>query len=374
MDVISLTQKLIAFDTVNPPGNEAPAAEFAGELLAAGGFSVALAGFGENRKHLIAEKGIPKGGKPVVLSGHFDVVPLGSGKWKEDPFNSHIKGDKLYGRGSSDMKGGLAAMMVAVSEISEDLFPECGVRLVFTAGEELGCQGAADLVTNHDGLGQASAIIIGEPTANIPAAGHKGAVYLEASASGKTAHSSMPELGVNAVYKAARAVLKAEKFSFNAEKDALLGYPTINVGKFNGGLNLNSVPDHAEFTIDLRTTSRVDHGRIIDRLGEELGKDITLKVNVNLPAVYTARDDEFVQMACRICESEGVRHSGPAALPYLTDGSVLQSFYRGVPTIILGPGYPEMAHRTDEFCDVSKILQAVEIYRKILISWKNPSG
>ena len=263
-------------------------------------------------------------------------------------------------------------MIAAVENIPEGSFPEEGVRLIFTAGEELGCHGAAELARTFDGLGKAGAIVIGEPTANVPAVGHKGAVFLEAVARGKTAHSSMPHLGENAIYKAARAVLNAENFNFKTKEDLLHGYPTINVGKFKGGLNLNSVPDYAEFTIDLRTTSEVDHDQVIERLQKELGDDITLKVTVNLPAVSTPGNNKFVQLACEVCISEGVRFDGPAALPYLTDGSVLQSFYGGVPTIILGPGYPEMAHRIDEYCDISKLLQAAEIYRNILVKWNNP--
>ena len=101
------------------------------------------------------------------------------------------------------------------------------------------------MVKNYNLAKRASAIIIGEPTGNIPAIGHKGAIYLNAVALGKTAHSSMPELGINAIYKAAQAISKIEAFRFDSEKDALLGFPTINVGKINGGMNINSVPDRA---------------------------------------------------------------------------------------------------------------------------------
>lgn len=370
MDVIALTKKLISFNTINPPGNEAPLGEFIGSILEKNGFKVRYPGFGENRIHVIAEKGVGEKGKPIVLSGHLDTVPLGSINWRYDPLKGIEDGDKLYGRGSSDMKSGLAAMIVAACDVSHDQMPPDGIRLLFTAGEELGCQGVQDLVKNDNGLGEASAVLIGEPTGNTPANGHKGAIYLDAVTRGKTAHSSMPDLGINAIYKAARAISKLEKFRFSIPEDNLLGYPTLNVGRMSGGLNLNSVPDHAEFTIDIRTTSRVDHSELLERLGEELGDDVTLTKNVDLGPVNTGRDDPFVRLVSGICKEAGVDKPEPVSLPYLTDGSVLQKYYSQVPTIIIGPGQAEMAHKTDEFCYISKIRQAVTIYRNIIINWK----
>jgi succinyl-diaminopimelate desuccinylase len=371
MDVISLTSKLISFNTINPPGNETQMAEFIGEILANNGFTVGYFEFGENRKHLIAEKGHSSSGKPLVLSGHFDTVPLGTQHWRHNPFVSEIVGNRIFGRGSSDMKSGLAAMICAAIELPVELIPNDGIRLILSAGEELGCQGIQQLVNNYHKLGNASAIIIGEPTGNIPAIAHKGAIYLNAVTSGKTAHSSMPEMGINAIYMAARSISKIEEFRFNARKDILLGFPSINVGKINGGMNINSVPDHAEFTIDIRTTTSVDHDKIVERLSDELGKDIVFEKLVDLHPVYTPENEPFVQLVYKICKSEGVIEPLPLALPFVTDGSVLQKYYNQAPTIILGPGQPEMAHQTDEFCYISKIEQAVNIYNNIILNWRN---
>jgi succinyl-diaminopimelate desuccinylase len=371
MDVISLTRELISFNTINPPGDEALAARFVGKILADNGFNVTYPEFRENRLHMIAEKGVPANGRPLILSGHFDVVPLGSKQWSRDPFKSVIEGDRLYGRGSSDMKSGLAAMVCAAIDVPAGKLPENGIRLIFTAGEELGCEGARDLVQKYNNLGLAGAAIIGEPTDNIPGTGHKGAIFLNATASGKTVHASMPELGINAVYKAAAAVLKIEKFRFDAPEDELLGFPSIMVGKLNGGLNSNSVPDHAEFTIDIRTTANVIHSEIIERLTKELGNEIKLQKTVDLGPVSNKADDPFINLAYEVCEMEGVSFTRSATLPYLTDGSVLQGLYKNLPTIILGPGQLDMAHQTDEFCLISKIEQAVRIYKNMIINWRN---
>jgi len=365
-DVIRLTKDLIAFNTVNPPGNESKLARFVGEILSSNGFKVNYIPFETNRLHLIAEKGCSEGNNPIVFSGHFDTVPLGSKDWDFDPFVGEIKEDKLYGRGTSDMKGGLASMIVASILAFENNSPQNGVRMIFTSGEELGCHGAKHLVEKYKYLGRAKGIIVGEPTNNIPAIGHKGGLYIKAHTSGTTAHSSMPHLGDNAIYKAARAISKIENFVFEVEKDTLLGMPTINIGTIKGGANLNSVPDYAEFTIDVRTTTKVDHCKIIKRLENLLGSEVSMEILVDLPAVATNKNSSFAKLVCSTCNISSEKDF-KKSLPYLTDGAVLQPAYDNVPTIILGPGQPEMAHQTNEFCYTNKLEQAVEIYKNIIL-------
>jgi succinyl-diaminopimelate desuccinylase len=365
-DEILLTKELLSFNTINPPGNEMEVAQFVGKLLLENGFEVSYHEYEENRLHLVAEKGVSGEAAPLVFSGHFDTVALGKKPWSEDPFSGVIKGDRIYGRGSSDMKGGLAAMTVAAIEATRTTTPMGGIRMIFTSGEELGCQGINQLVKSSAELGKARAVIVGEPTANHPAIAHKGALYLNASTKGKTAHSSMPELGDNAVYKAARAVVRIEKLQFHAENDLLLGLPTINVGKFRGGMNINSVPDHAEFTIDIRSTTMTSHQSLLERLKRELGDEVVLETLVDHKPVSNSESGPFIQMVYEVCGIDGKSSSGPKSLPYLTDGSVLQAFYGGVPTIILGPGEPALAHQTDEYCSIKKIKQSVAIYKSII--------
>ncbi len=371
IDVISLTQKLISFNTINPPGNELVIAKFVGKLLSENGFDVDYILFGENRLHLVAERGLSDMAQPLVLSGHFDTVPLNAKVWEMDPFAGVITGNKIFGRGSSDMKSGLAAMIDAAISCFNEGIPEGGVRIIFTAGEEQGCQGVVQLTEKYKKFGNARAIIVGEPTANIPAIGHKGALYFNALTTGITAHSSMPELGVNAIYKAARAISKIESINFLVERDPLLGYPTVNVGQIRGGLNLNSVPDHAEFTIDVRTTNKIKHTEIIQRLKDELGEEVKLTTLVNMSPVSTTEEDPFIQMVYKVCNIDRSLGEYSKALPYLTDGSVLQNLYNGAPTVILGPGQPEMAHKTDEFCYLGNIKNAVRIYKNIILNRKN---
>jgi succinyl-diaminopimelate desuccinylase len=366
-DVIALSKKLISYNTSGRKGNESEPATYLGNLLAKDGFKVDYNRLSDVRFTVIAEKGLCNERPPLVMTGHLDTVPLGTRKWKKDPFSGHIEDGKLYGRGSSDMKCGIAAMICAAYQAFKISSPPGGLRFIFTAAEEPGCYGARHLLNTGYDMGTAGAIIVGEPTSNIPFLGHKGALYLKVTASGKTAHSSMPHLGDNAVYKAARAITKIENFSFDVEPDDLHGIPTINVGKVNGGININSVPDFAEFTVDIRTTKKVVHQEIVDRLSRKLGKELTIEKMVDLLPVSTEETSPFVRQVFAIC---GISEKEPPkSLSYVTDGAILQQVYGGVPTIILGPGQAEMAHQTDEYCYTTKLTGAVEIFKNIILQY-----
>jgi succinyl-diaminopimelate desuccinylase len=149
----------------------------------------------------------------------------------------------------------------------------------------------------------------------------------------------------------------------------LLGYPTINVGKISGGMNINSVPDHAEFTIDIRTTTKVDHDKILERIAREIGIEGDIETLVNLESVFTPENDPFAELVYDVC-GIGKQSAGfPLALPFMTDGAVLQKFYNNAPLVILGPGEPGMAHQTDEFCPTDKLERAVNIYMNLISKW-----
>ena len=370
IDVITLAQKLLNFDTRHPHGHEKDIAEYIGGLLLEYGFQVRYPQLSETQWNVVAEYGLSKSKPPIVLTGHLDTVPLGEKEWSVDPFSGLIRDGKLFGRGSSDMKGAVAAMIVAAREAVENSLPEGGIKLILTASEEVGLKGAHSLVNSDGQLGDASAIIVGEPTANIPTIGHKGAMFMVARTSGVTAHSSMPDTGVNAIYKAARAINKIENYRFDCEDDPLLGMPTINVGQISGGLNPNSVPDWAEFTIDVRTTKTLGHRQLLEQLQQLLGEDVTLDVFVDQAAVTTPETDPFVRLVYEQTGLDIDDREIKKVVPYLTDASVFQNHYQDVPIVILGPGQPEMAHQTDEFCFVADIEKSVKFYHDIIISWQ----
>ena len=367
-DVVALTRKLLSFDTINPPGAEQACAEYLGALLERSGFRVDYAAFAPTRTSVVARIGRDMDKPPLGFTGHMDTVPLGGAQWKRDPFGASLEGGRLYGRGSSDMKSGVAAFVVAALAQAERLRESPGVTLVLTADEECGCGGAAHLARETSLLGRVGALLVGEPTANYPLVGHKGSLKFHAAFRGVSAHGSMPHLGENAVYKAARAVAKLEEFDFKAKKHAIMGEPTLNVGTFEGGSGVNLVPDLAKIGVDIRTVPGVDHKKLISRLKTLMGK-ADVDVFSDLPPVWTAPDDDWMQRVFEICKPVLGKKPRARTATYMTDAANLLKVYAGAPTVVLGPGEAQMAHQTDEYCNMERIRESVAIYEALIDDW-----
>jgi succinyl-diaminopimelate desuccinylase len=243
--VVALARELVGIDTINPPGHEGRAAAVLGERLEAASLEVATHDLEPGRPSVVA-RWPGRGDEPALcLTGHLDTVPLGGADWARDPLEAEIDGDRLYGRGASDMKGGTAAIVVAAERVAALGRGRGGLELVLTAAEETGCLGALALANDGGALGRAGAMLVAEPTTNEPCVAHKGVVWLDLVARGRTAHGSMPHLGDNAIHKLARAITRLEGFRFDARPHDLLGDPTLNIGTASGGININSVPDRA---------------------------------------------------------------------------------------------------------------------------------
>src|ERR687887_814635 len=165
VDPVELTRELVRFDTVNPTSTEERCAEHVARLLEGGGFALARHAFAPGRTSLVARHG--RGARaPLCFAGHLDTVPLGAAPWTRDPFGGELDGGKLYGRGSSDMKSGVAAMVEAALRLAKTPLHKAGLTLVLVAGEETGCEGAAHLAKVPGALGRAGALVVGEPTEN----------------------------------------------------------------------------------------------------------------------------------------------------------------------------------------------------------------
>jgi succinyl-diaminopimelate desuccinylase len=359
---VALTRQLLAFDTINPPGRERACAELLAELLSQSGFECALHDFGEGRANLVATR---RSNRPALLfTGHIDVVPLGTRPWTHEPFAGEIANGRLYGRGSSDMKSGIAAFVTAALAETER---GAALTLVLTAGEETGCEGAGALArAGH--LSPAGAIVVAEPTANRVCVGHKGALWLKAVTSGVTAHGSMPQQGDNAVHKGARLALRLADYGFGGARHPDLGAPTLNVGSFHGGVNVNSVPDRAEIGIDIRTVPGLDHARLRDDIAREAQEGVAFETTLDLPGIWTEPALPWVRRVDAIAAAV-TGDAGTGAAPYFTDASILTPALGGPPTVILGPGEPTQAHQTDEWCELRRIDEAVEIYRRLIADW-----
>ena len=369
LSALELTQALVRFDTINPPGNERLCAEHLGSILDDAGFAVSYHEFAETRTSLVARIGGDADAKPLCFTGHIDTVPLGAAPWSVDPFAADIADGKLYGRGTSDMKSGVAAFVVAAIRLARELETGPGMVLIITAGEETGCEGAYHLAELGNVLGDAGAIVVAEPSSNLPFIGHKGALWLKAVANGLTAHGSMPELGVNAIYKAARTISQLEDFDFNVARHPVLGKPTLNVGTVHGGMNINSVPDRAEVGIDIRTLPDQDHGDLCAHLSSYLGDDIAVEPIVDVGSVWTDPAEDWMLDVFDVMAEILGKMPEVCTATYFTDAAALTPAYGGPPTVILGPGEAAMAHQTDEYCVVDRIDQAVDAYVEIAKRW-----
>ena len=367
-DAVSLTKSLLQFDTINPPGQERDCALHAAALLEQWGFRIEKHEYAPGRTSIVARAGADGGKAPLCLTGHLDTVALGSREWTRDPFSGETDGDRLYGRGSSDMKAGVAAILLAARSFKDKLAGTPGVVIVLTAAEEGGCIGSLEL-SKTALLGKAGAMIVGEPTANYPYVGHKGSIKFHATFKGVSAHGSMPHLGVNAIYKAARAVSALEHFDFQAAPHAVMGSPTMNVGTFSGGAGVNMVPDTASVGVDIRTVPGMSHDTLLSRLKETLGPDAQMEVFSNLLPVWTAPQSEWMERVFEICRGQLGQRPEPKTATYMTDAANLLKVYRGAPTVVLGPGEPELAHQTDEWCSMERIRQSVALYEALIADW-----
>jgi succinyl-diaminopimelate desuccinylase len=367
-DVVELTRELVGIRTVNPPGEEEKAASPLAARLEAAGFEVTRHDLAPGRTSLIARLH-PSEAPALCLTGHLDTVPLGRADWSVDPFAGETDGDRLFGRGTSDMKGGTAAIVVAAERVAAlGGSPSAGLELVLCAGEETGCEGALSLV-EASALGGCGAVLVAEPTTNYPCVAHKGVVWADAVARGKTAHGSMPHLGENAIFPLARAIAALEDLSLAADEHPLLGRPTVSLGTFSGGININSVPDYAEAGIDVRTVPGLSSDTVLAALRERLGEGIELSPRVALDPIDTDPGDEWVQQVFAVMGPLIGETPEPRGLAYFTDAAALSPAYGSPPTIICGPGDAEQAHRTDESCSIAALEASAEGFFEIARRW-----
>ena len=373
---LQLTRDLLHFNTINPPGMERDCARHLGKLLEAAGFEVKYHEFADSRTSVVATVGGRHEKPPICFTGHIDIVPLGTAAWSKDPFTGETDGDRLYGRGSTDMKSGIAAFVVAALKLAPLLKNSPGITLVLTASEEVGCEGAKYLAEQKL-LDRAGAIVVAEPTANYPYIGHKGLMWVEIETKGKTAHGSMPEQGENAILKMNKVIDKLEHFDWKhqcgVDCHPVMGKPTMNIATIHGGLNTNSVPDSARLTIDVRTVPGIGHVHLCHSIQTLIGDIGKVRKIVDTPTLYS-EPDEWIESVYDIATPFIDGRASPKTIMFSTDGADLKRAYQesaggAVPTVIIGPGQPELAHQTDEWCSVNRIDESVEIFEKIMRDW-----
>jgi len=367
-DVVELTRALVRYETVNPPGNEAACAAHVARVLEDAGFGVRAYDSAVGRTTVVARLEGSGAAAPLCFTGHLDTVPLGNEPWSCAPFGGELADGRIYGRGASDMKGGVAALIVAAQHLAR-LPQRPSLVLALTAGEETGCEGAFHLVRSTDALAGVGAILVAEPTGNYPLVGHRGALWLEVRVPGISAHGSTPERGVSAIARAARGLVRLETLRWDERPDALLGAASLNVGTIHGGTSLNIVADLVTLGLDMRTLPRQSAQELVRRLTAAFECDVEVKTLIDVPSVLTAPDDPWVQLVFDVMEPLLGETPRPRAASFFTDAAALRQAAHAAPTVILGPGDADQAHRPNESCAVERLETAVDAYVRIGSAW-----
>jgi len=370
-ELAKLCAELVSFDTTNPPGNERAAAEWVARYLEDLGFEAEFVPHGESRTTLVAHLKGSGEVPPLAFNGHLDVVPAGAQEWKYPPFGGEISEGKVWGRGSSDMKGGIAAMLVAAKAVATSGLSLKG-DLIFlaTSGEELDMMGAKSLTSRKD-LAKAQAIIIAEPTDNEVVLTERGVFWPEFTTYGKTAHGSTPELGHNAIKDMMTLLLELEKTEIPYEPHPVAGRFSMSINTINGGVKTNVVPDKCVATVDMRTVPGQDHEALLSQLDgivKRLEAKIhnfkaSIRITNDLPPADTSPDEPVVKRFLEDAQSvaPGVK-VGKA--PFATEAAVFVPSM-GVPTIIFGPGDPRLAHQPDEYVEISKMMTSARVFAAV---------
>ncbi len=376
-ELIDLTTQLIQIPTENPPGNEKKAFLFLKPILLKMGFDVKILFSPKGRGNIIAEKRWGKGGRRLIFNGHLDVVPAGnSSQWKYPPFKGKLEKGRIYGRGASDMKGGIASFLHAISMISHlnNHIHQGAVILHLVSDEEShGHQGMGFLTQKRVIRGDAA--IVGEPTDLDLMIAQKGALWFRISTIGKSAHGSRPHSGVNAIEKMIKAIDQLNSISLR-EEHPLLGKPTLNIGMIRGGTKINVVPDRCEIEVDRRILPSEEKEGVLREIKESLDslqlQDPSFQyqmeeIDFAEPSEIDP-EDEIVKISVEaIGEVRGERPKIKGSSGF-TDARFYIKQCR-IPTLILGPGGVDQPHTTNESVEVDALIQAAQIYELIIFNY-----
>ncbi|HHY93345.1 MAG TPA: M20 family metallopeptidase [Firmicutes bacterium] len=377
-EIVALAQALIRTPSPNPPAQELKVAQVLEEKFRAAGVAAELKPQGAGRADVIARlKG--KGEAPALLyDGHLDTVPPGEASaWKHDPYGGQLEGGRLYGRGASDMKGGVATQaMAAILAHRAGLTPAGDLIVAATCGEETDSLGAHSL-RQSGGLEGVGGVVIAEPSANALFIAEKGALWLEITTHGRTAHGSMPHLGINAIWKMHKLLSALADFRPSTDRHPLLGEATISLNTLEGGFKTNVVPDRATATFDLRTVPGRPHAEIVAAVQEHLDRLAAadpefkgeVKVIKDLPSVATAADEPIVRLARQVGHDLWSEDLLPQGVNYYTDAAVLVPEGK-IPFLIFGPGTPSLAHQPEECVEVDKLIAATAFFLLFAARWR----
>jgi succinyl-diaminopimelate desuccinylase len=372
-----MTRQLVKIPS--PTGEEREIANFLKDYFASIGFEAFLDNVEKNRPNIVATYKGAKHGPRFLLSGHLDTVPVGEG-WTKAPFSGEVTDTHIWGRGATDMKGGLAVMAMAMKALKDSGVDLAG-EIVFAGvvGEEENQAGTRHLI--ESGF-QADYAIISEPTNLLVVNMHKGAINCALTVYGKGAHASTPEQGKNAIYHASRLALALEEYSGQLSKKThpILGSPTLVVGTVQGGQVPYMVADYCRLMIDRRLlpgetyeeTAQEIRG-VVDSVNRRFpGFRVEMEMTVSTPPMATDPESPVVKALRRNAEEVMGKDEGVHGWPAVSDGNVLVE--GGIPTALFGPGdIGGMAHKPDEGVEVKQLREATRVVALTLLDILSPS-
>ncbi|MBF0483707.1 MAG: M20 family metallopeptidase [Candidatus Omnitrophica bacterium] len=362
--LIALTKKVLSFNSENPPGNELALAKFIENDMRSLGLEVKLVTYAKNRPNIIATL---KGSLPraqaqkqsILLTPHFDTVPIGTG-WKYNPLGQ-VVGNKIYGRGSSDDKGNLAASMEIMRSLVED-----GVKLrkdvvmAATVDEETGSKAGILPLVDKKVLKPGLALVL-DSDDNHAVIAQKGLIHCRVQIFGKKAHGAYNWLGVNAIEIAALVIAKLKALKLPYVKHQFLREPTINIGTIKGGDKVNMVADFCEFSVDIRYLPGMVGEDVINQIKKVIGsetKKFEFIIDDHQRPYEISKEHPFVKAYVRSAQKEKI----PVILKG-SEGATVISFFRKhkIPAFATGVGAKGTAHTTDEYLNISTLIKGTKL-------------
>jgi acetylornithine deacetylase/succinyl-diaminopimelate desuccinylase len=379
--VTERTRALVAVDTQNPPGNERAIVDVARQMLEPFGARFEEVEPEPGRTSLLATIGAGDGSRPLLLvNGHLDVVPVEAGEWDHDPFRAELEGGRLYGRGTSDMKGGVAAAVEALAALGRaGREPSCDLAFHLVADEERG-GGLGTRVLVERGAVRADACVVPEPTGLALCVAERGVLTATITVHGRPAHGGQPRAGVSAVEMAAKVVLALHGADFGDPDHPLLGRPTCNVGEIHGGTGHNTVAERCVLVVDRRllpgTTREAAMAGLRARIDAVGDGDLRYGLEPGLYGEASELDAHhpFVAEVQSAVAAVLGRPAPVIGMTFSTDARFVRN-QAGVPTVVCGPGDLEQAHTNDESVAVERLVDAAAVYAHLYASFgARPSG
>ena len=366
-ELSDLLRSLIQIKSVNPPGNENQIADFIKKFLLKNNIHSELVPLEEGRSSVIAKiEGEDE--RDITFCGHIDTVRVKEEDWTKPVFEGLIENGKIYGIGASDMKGGVASILyTAVILKRRGIVPKKTVQLALTADEEWEYRGAKSLV-DVGYFDRTDFLIITEPSNLQVSTGEKGELWVKAKFFGKSAHGSTPEMGINTVIPGSEFVMNiTERYENIFEADPFWGKTSINIGQFQGGVQVNIVPNYSEIQLDFRLILEEDKEKVIEsvrKTGEEIAKKYKVRFakeifNYHSP-IFTSSDNPYVK---KFLQAAGMKEV--IVTKYCTDGATIIP-EKKMPFIIFGPGDIAQAHQKDEYIELESLYRAVDTFIEFL--------